>query len=182
MAKFRPLVLFPPLVFIALSGLFFWGMQREDPDALPSARVGQTAPPVQLNELSGQETFDDAALRDGMPKLVNFWASWCAPCRVEHPHLEELAKAGHAIYGVNYKDDPNKALEFLEELGNPFIAQGADTKGRMGLDWGLYGVPETFVLAGDGTVLLRFAGPLTQRVLEEKIHPALETARNSAKQ
>ncbi|MCY4287541.1 MAG: DsbE family thiol:disulfide interchange protein [Aestuariivita sp.] len=182
MAKFRPLVILPPLVFVALTGLFFWGMQRDDPEALPSARIGQAAPPVQLDELVGQSTFDDAALRDGEPKLVNFWASWCAPCRVEHPQLKDLAKEGLDIYGVNYKDDAAKALGFLNELGNPFVAVGADTKGRMGLDWGLYGVPETFVLAGDGTVILRFAGPLTESVMAEKIYPALESARNSVQQ
>jgi cytochrome c biogenesis protein CcmG/thiol:disulfide interchange protein DsbE len=109
-------------------------------------------------------------------KLVNFWASWCAPCRVEHPKLEELAAEGLPIYGVNYKDEPDKALAFLAELGDPYAGIGADAGGRMGLDWGLYGVPETFVIDGDGTVVLRFAGPITQSVLDTTIRPAIEAA------
>jgi len=100
--------------------------------------------------------FDDAALREQGVKLVNFWASWCAPCRVEHPKLEQLAAEGIPIYGVNYI--------------------GADAPGRMALDWGLYGVPETYVIDGDGTVILRFAGPVTDSVLERTIRPAIEAA------
>ncbi len=109
-------------------------------------------------------------------KLVNYWASWCAPCRVEHPTLEELAAEGVPIYGINYKDDPAKALAFLAELGNPYVAMGADASGRTALDWGVYGVPETFVIDGDGTVILRFAGPITGSVLEKTIRPALAAA------
>ena len=112
------------------------------------------------------------------PKLVNFWASWCAPCRVEHPQLMALQDEGLPIYGVNYKDDADKARAFLEELGDPFEGVGADDAGRMALEWGVYGVPETFVLDGDGTVLLRFAGPITDVILEKRIRPALEQARN----
>ncbi len=109
-------------------------------------------------------------------KLVNFWASWCAPCRAEHPNLDKLAGEGVTILGVNYKDDPEKALKFLGELGNPFKAVGADSQGRTGLDWGIYGVPETFVVDGSGKVVLRFAGPLTQAVIEQTIRPALSGA------
>lgn len=176
MARVSPLVLAPPVIFAALAVLFYVGMQRDDPEALPSAREGQPAPPVVLTELPGKTPFDDATLRDGEVKLVNYWASWCAPCRVEHPHLNALAEAGLPIYGVNYKDDPEKALAFLAELGDPYAAIGADAAGRMALDWGLYGVPETYVIAGDGTVVLRFAGPVTQRVLDETILPALAEA------
>jgi cytochrome c biogenesis protein CcmG/thiol:disulfide interchange protein DsbE len=121
--------------------------------------------------------FDDADLRDGAVKIVNYWASWCAPCRAEHPNLTQLAGEGIPVYGVNYKDAPGQALGFLEELGDPYAAQGADPQGRMALDWGLYGVPETYVIAGDGTVVLRFPGPITQRVIADKIRPALEDAR-----
>jgi len=109
--------------------------------------------------------------------LVNYWASWCAPCRVEHPNLEELAESGITIYGVNYKDKPGNALGFLEELGNPYAAMGADAQGRMALDWGVYGVPETYVIDGDGQIVLRFAGPITDRVMEKTILPAIEKAR-----
>jgi cytochrome c biogenesis protein CcmG/thiol:disulfide interchange protein DsbE len=110
-------------------------------------------------------------------KLVNFWASWCAPCRVEHPVLEDLAADGLPIIGVNYKDDPEKALGFLAELGDPYTAVGADPEGRTGLDWGLYGVPETFVIDSDGTVLLRHPGPITRDVLDRRIMPAIDEAR-----
>lgn len=169
----KPLMLLPPLVFAGLAGLFIWGMGREDPNQLPSAFAGKSAPPVQLTVLGEAAPFTDADLRDGDLKLVNFWASWCAPCRVEHPHLQALADEGIAVYGVNYKDQPDKALGFLAELGNPYQAIGADATGRMALDWGVYGVPETFVVDGDGTVLFRFAGPVTQRVIDSSLRPLL---------
>lgn len=176
MAKVSPLMIAPPAIFLAFVVFAGVGMFREDPDVLPSAREGREAPPVQLTALPGKTLFDDASLRDGEVKLVNYWASWCAPCRVEHPHLETLAAEGIPIYGVNYKDDPANALKFLADLGDPYRAIGADASGRMALDWGLYGVPETYVIAGDGTVILRFAGPVTQRVMDETLRPAIERA------
>ena len=109
--------------------------------------------------------------------MVNYWASWCGPCRAEHPNLELLASEGVTIYGANYKDKPAQALRFLEELGNPYAAIGADESGRMALNWGVYGVPETYVIDGDGNIVLRFAGPITQRALEATIRPAIEAAR-----
>lgn len=176
MARISPLVAAPPILFAALAGLFYFGMHREDPDALPSTRVGAVAPAMQLEPLGAKPEFELAALKEDGVKLVNFWASWCAPCRAEHPNLELLADEGVPIYGINYKDDPAKALAFLEELGDPYLGIGADTGGRTGIDWGLYGVPETFVIDGDGVVRLRFAGPITQRVLEERIRPAIAAA------
>ncbi|RBI87716.1 DsbE family thiol:disulfide interchange protein [Rhodosalinus halophilus] len=176
MPRVSPLMILPPVLFAALAALFYFGMMREDKDALPSARQGQPAPPVQMVELQGKTPFTDADLRKGGVKLVNYWASWCAPCRVEHPHLETLAEEGVPIYGVNYKDDPGKALGFLEELGDPYVAIGADATGRMALDWGVYGVPETYVLDADGTIVLRFAGPITESVLENRIRPAIAEA------
>lgn len=173
--KIKPLMMIPPVAFAALAALFYFGNIREDRDALPSAREGQPAPAVVLTELEGKPLFDDATLRDGEVKLVNYWASWCAPCRAEHPLLEELAQEV-PIYGVNYRDDPDRALDFLDELGNPFAAIGADASGRMALDWGLYGVPETYVVAGDGTVMLRFAGPITPEIVERRIRPAMAAA------
>jgi len=166
----------PPLVFLGFIALVGVGLFRDNPDALPSAHEGRTAPPVALTELPGKTAFDDATLRDGTVKLVNYWASWCAPCRVEHPNLDQLAQEGIPVYGVNYKDPPGKALAFLHELGDPYTAVGADPAGRMALDWGLYGVPETYVIAGDGRVVLRFAGPVTQRVIADTIRPALANA------
>jgi cytochrome c biogenesis protein CcmG/thiol:disulfide interchange protein DsbE len=178
MAKVSPLMIMPPVLFAGLAALFFFGMQRENPDALPSALEGRPAPAVQVTQLADKNPFKDSDLRSGDVKLVNYWASWCAPCRVEHPHLETLADQGITIYGVNYKDKPDNALKFLEELGDPYAALGADANGRMALDWGLYGVPETYVIDGKGQIVLRFAGPITEKVLESTILPAIEEARS----
>jgi len=114
----------------------------------------------------------DALTAPGL-KLVNFWASWCAPCRAEHPLLTELARDGVPIIGVNYKDEGTDARAFLDELGNPYVAVGVDDSGRTGIEWGLYGVPETFVIDDEGTVLLRHAGPLTRQVYDRHFAPIL---------
>ena len=167
----------PPVIFAGLAVLFYVGMQRENPDELPSALQGKPAPAVQVTPLGDKKPFNDNDLRADGVKLVNYWASWCAPCRVEHPHLEDLAEQGVTIYGVNYKDKPGNALKFLEELSDPYAAIGADDSGRMALDWGVYGVPETYVIDGEGKIVLRFAGPITERVLESQILPAIEDAR-----
>jgi len=166
----------PPIIFAVLAVVFYVGMQRENPDALPSAIEGDPAPTVVLTTLGEKTPFTDADLRTGDVKLVNFWASWCAPWRVEHPHLKALAEEGITIYGVNYKDQLGNALGFLEELGDPYAGIGADGDGRMALDWGLYGVPETYVIDGQGNVILRFPGPVTQRVMDSDIRPAIKAA------
>jgi len=172
----KPLMLAPPLIFAGLAVLFFVGMQRSDPDQLPSAIEGRAAPAVQVTALGSGPELTDAMLRAPGVKLVNFWASWCAPCRAEHPVLKGLSAEGVTILGVNYKDKPEAALRFLKELGNPYAAIGADGSGRMGLDWGLYGVPETFVIDGTGKVILRYAGPITAGILQERLRPALAKA------
>ncbi|MBM9594928.1 DsbE family thiol:disulfide interchange protein [Roseitranquillus sediminis] len=176
MARVSALVLVPPVAFLALAAVFFVGMQRDDPDALPSAREGQVAPAIALEPLGERPVFDYAVLQEPGVKLVNYWASWCAPCRAEHPNLELLASEGVPIYGINYKDDPENAEAFLEELGDPYTAIGADASGRTAIDWGLYGVPETYVIDGEGRIVLRFAGPITQRSLEGQIRPAIAKA------
>jgi cytochrome c biogenesis protein CcmG/thiol:disulfide interchange protein DsbE len=170
-------MLAPVIVFAGFAGLAFIGLGRDNPDELPSALTGKPAPEVALTPLGDGKPFADSDLRDGDVTLVNYWASWCAPCRVEHPKLEQLSEEGITIYGVNYKDKADNALGFLKELGNPYTAMGADVKGRMALDWGLYGVPETYVIDGQGQIVLRFAGPITDRVLEKTIRPAIEEAR-----
>jgi len=179
MAKVSPLIAMPPLIFLAFVGMAAVGMMRDDPNALPSARVGQSAPPLDLTPISGKIPFTAATLRDGEVKLVNFWASWCAPCRVEHPNLEALAAEGLPIYGINYKDEEANGLKFLAELGDPYAGVAADKKGRTALDWGVYGVPETYVINGQGEILLRHAGPVTERVIREILRPALEAARGN---
>ena len=116
-------------------------MQRQDPEQLPSAFVGKEAPQVTLAQLGDNAPFTQTDLRDGQIKLVNFWASWCAPCRVEHPQLESLADDGIEIFGVNYKDNPEKALGFLAEMGNPFAKAGADAQGNACTVWRRNGGP-----------------------------------------
>ncbi len=167
----------PLLAFVAVAVMFWLGMARENPDELPSVLTGKQAPGVALTRLGEAPPFDGADLRDGEIALVNFWASWCVPCRVEHPNLEKLAGEGVTIYGVNYKDKPADALGFLDELGNPFAAIGADEQGKMGLEWGVYGVPETFLIDGQGRIVMRHAGPITQRVIDNTLRPAMERAR-----
>lgn len=177
MARISPLAVLPPLVFAGLAAVFIWGMKRENPDALPSALAGRSAPEFDAQPLGDLPVFTSAALADGQVKLVNFWASWCAPCRVEHPNLEKLKAEGLPIYGVNYKDKPDNALAFLAELGNPYRAVATDANARIGLEWGVYGVPETFVVDGEGKVVYRFAGPLVERSIEGQLRPALARAK-----
>ncbi|MFN4158975.1 MAG: DsbE family thiol:disulfide interchange protein [Gemmobacter sp.] len=175
----RILMFLPPILFAALAVMFWVGMGREDPEGLPSALAGRMAPPVVVTPLGDAPVFDDATLRAPGVKLVNYWASWCAPCRAEHPMLAEIAASGIPVYGVNYKDPADKAQAFLAELGNPFAAIGADATGRMALDWGVYGVPETYVIDGEGRIVLRFAGPITRQELERTLQPAIDKAREN---
>ncbi len=177
MAKVSPLMLAPPLIFAGLAVMLFIGLQRDDPNALPSTMEGRAAPTVVATALGEKPMLTDSMLRAEGVKLVNFWASWCAPCRVEHPHLEAFAAEGIPLYGVNYKDKPANALKFLRDLGDPYTALGADPEGKMALNWGVYGVPETYVIDSNGTVILRHAGPITQRVIDSTIRPAIEKAR-----
>lgn len=174
--RISPLMILPPVLFLAVAGLFYAGMMRENPDVLPTALKGQSAPPLQVEPFAGREILNDAALREDGVKLVNFWASWCAPCRAEHPQLMQLAAEGVPIHGINYKDTEAKGTAFLAGLGDPYTLTGADPNGRTGLDWGVYGVPETFVLDSEGVVVARFAGPITASILESTIRPAIAEA------
>ncbi|HMR53754.1 MAG TPA: DsbE family thiol:disulfide interchange protein [Amaricoccus sp.] len=175
--SFNLLMLLPPLLFAVFAGLAWFALTRENPDELPSALIGRPAPSLAATTaLRDDPAPTDADLRAPGVKLVNFWASWCGPCRAEHPVLEELAAEGQTVVGVNYKDDPANARAFLAELGDPFAAIGTDRSGRTGLDWGIYGVPETFVIAPDGTILLRHPGPLTRDIVERRLRPAIADA------
>jgi cytochrome c biogenesis protein CcmG, thiol:disulfide interchange protein DsbE len=176
MARISPLMILPLVITAGLLGLSGWALMRDNPDRLPSMLEGREAAAVALAPLGEGAPWTAADLKDGRVKIVNFWASWCAPCRAEHPNLAKLAAEGLPVYGVNYKDQAGPALAFLAELGNPFEKMGADESGRMGIDWGLYGVPETFVIDGAGKVILRFPGPITERVLDTDIRPALAKA------
>ena len=180
MAKLSPLMIAPLVIFAGFAGLALVGLGRDNPNELPSALQGKAAPAVAVTPLGNGAPFTDADLRAGEVSLVNYWASWCAPCRVEHPNLEELAESGVTIYGVNYKDKPGNALGFLEELGNPYTAMGADAQGRMALDWGVYGVPETFVIGADGRVAYKHIGPVSEATLTGTILPLVGELRRQA--
>ncbi|MGO4855259.1 DsbE family thiol:disulfide interchange protein [Phaeovulum sp. W22_SRMD_FR3] len=169
----KPLMFLPLVISLGLGGVAYLALGRENADQLPSALVGKAAPEVAVTPLGEGAPFTAETLRDGKLKLVNFWASWCAPCRVEHPNLQALAAEGIDIYGINYKDTPAQALKFLGDLGSPFKALGADPQGRVAIDWGVYGVPETFLVDGEGKILFRFAGPLTERVIASDLRPLM---------
>lgn len=171
----KPLALIPPVAFAAIAGLFAAGMFLDsDGKEVPTALRGEPAPEMTLTDLPGLDPVTAEALRSGELKLVNFWASWCGPCRVEHPNLEALAEEGVQIYGINYKDNAEDALRFLDQLGNPYVAVSADPGGANALDWGVTGVPETFVVDAEGIVVTRIGGPLTTQTLEQRLRPVLD--------
>ena len=173
MRKIPILALLPPLIFVALAGLFLGGMFREDPDSLPSEQEGLAAPMIQDIPLGTLPSFAMAELQAPGPKLVNFWASWCAPCRVEHPFLVEVGKSV-PVYGVNRDRTAEQAKRFLDELGNPYAAVVADPRNRQSIEWGVYALPETFVLDGNGNVVLHLRGPINEPLYRNRILPAIE--------
>ena len=151
-----------------------------DTASLPSTREGNLAPGLNLAELvaSGTPLLTRAALENSEEDLVilNFFASWCPPCRAEHPTLTALAEAGVPLYGVNYRDRDGQAMAFLDELGNPYDLIGTDPQARTGRDWGGVAMPETFFINSEGVVVLHFRGPVIRRSLENQIRPALAEA------
>ncbi len=176
MAKFKPLMILPPALLAGFVAFVAVGNLREYRDDLPSARAGQAAPTIQLEEMPGRTLLTDDHIRSGEVTLVNFWASWCPPCRAEHPVLQALADEGVTVLGVNYRDQPDRAEAFLVELGDPFAAIGADPRARLGLDWGVVGLPETFVVDGQGNIVMRYAGPITDEIVDSRFRPAMAQA------
>ena len=172
-----PLVAFGILALVGGMALYGTLSGSRDPTQLPSVLVDKPAPQTNLPGLAqtGSATGSNVSVTmfQGKPVLVNFFASWCAPCRAEAPALEMLSKRV-AILGIAYKDRGEDATAFLQQYGNPFQAIGMDADGRTGIEWGVYGVPETYLLDANGVVKLRHAGPLTRGVLETTIFPALE--------
>jgi cytochrome c biogenesis protein CcmG/thiol:disulfide interchange protein DsbE len=169
----RLLFLLPALVFVVVGIGLAVGLTR-DPSTLPSALIDKPVPAFELPPIAGREGdgFRSADLEGGV-SLVNVFASWCVPCRVEHPLLRTLAREGATIYGINYKDPAENAAGWLAELGDPYRAVGADRDGRVAIDWGVYGVPETFVIDREGRIRYRFVGPLQERDLDETLRPLL---------
>ncbi len=176
MAKFNPFMIAPPLIFGAFVVLAAVGMFRDDPEGLPSTLVGQIAPSIPEAALAGFPVATTDMLATGEVTLVNFWASWCPPCRAEHPKLLELQAEGINIVGINFKDTGRAATKYLVNDDNPFVGISFDPQGRTAIDWGVTAPPETFILAGDGTVLFRFAGPLVGSDYEQRFLPALKAA------
>jgi cytochrome c biogenesis protein CcmG/thiol:disulfide interchange protein DsbE len=166
--------LVPVVVFLGITAFFYAGLRNGPPTILPSPLVGKPAPNVEMEALAPQyTTYKPEDLKSGKPVLINFWASWCAPCRLEAPLLEDLAeREGLTLYGIAYKDDPVLAQRFLDEFGNPFVHIAADLDGRGAIEWGVTGFPETFVVDGDGIIRAHYAGPLTEAVVEDIILPA----------
>ena len=140
---------------------------------IPSALIDRPAPALDLPPIEGRSDGLASARLAGKVSLVNVFASWCPPCRVEHPLLMRLAREGVPIYGINYKDEPADALGFLDRLGDPYRAIGADTTGRAAIDWGVYGYPETFVVDKAGRIRYKHIGPILPRDLESRIRPIL---------
>ncbi len=175
----------PLVLFLGLAGLFFVGLHSGDPSRLPSALIGKPVPEFKLPPLEGLKRsgaqvpgLSSGDLKGDGVQIINFWASWCVPCRVEHPFLERLAKESNApLVGINYKDKTTAARRFLGQLGNPFQAVGVDAKGAAAINWGVYGMPETFIVGKDGTILYKHVGPIDKESLETKLLPEIRKAR-----
>ena len=176
----RILFLLPVVLFAVLAGYFALALRPDrDPHTLPSAMIDKPAPAFTLAGLGGAQGLDSAAL-GGRVVLVNFFASWCVPCRIEHPLLMQLADATKTpLYGIAYKDKPADTARFLDELGDPYKRVGLDEAGRTGIDFGVYGVPETYVVDKAGRIRLRHVGPLTAEAVAKELKPLIEELNRS---
>jgi len=180
----RILVAAPLVIFLGLVALFMFRLSGGgDPSTIPSALIGHPAPQTPLPPVAGLERdgmpipgFDPASLK-GAVTLVNVWASWCVPCRDEAPLLMQLAKDDRLrLVGINYKDEPDNARRFLGRYGNPYLAAGADQSGRAGIEWGVYGVPENFVVGRDARIAYKLVGPITPDNIDTVLKPQIEKA------
>ena len=175
----KPVYVLPLVIFAVAAAIFAWRLNsREDPHVVPSALIGMPAPKFSLPPLEGRGSkgLSNEDLAGGGVSLVNAWASWCTPCRAENGVLLALKKRGITIHGLDYKDKPGPARDFLGELGDPFDRVGFDADGRVGIDWGLTGVPETYVVDGKGVIVAKHVGPLDDSVVDTEILPAVKTA------
>ena len=171
------LFLIPAVIFGVIAGNFIWGLMSDrDPREIPSVMIDQPVPAFDLGPIEGMAGpgLNTADLNDGRVTLVNFFASWCIPCRAEHAILIELVnRDGARLVGINYKNEPEEARAWLAQLGNPYAAIGADTTGRAGIEWGVYGLPETFVIDKQGRIRYRHVGQLDADALDRTIRPLL---------
>jgi cytochrome c biogenesis protein CcmG/thiol:disulfide interchange protein DsbE len=177
------LVALPLIGFIALAGLFLLRLHGGDPSKIPSALIGRPAPETVLPALEGllkegaQIPGLDPSMFKGKVSVVNVWASWCVPCHDEAPLLTDLAKdARLQVVGINYKDAPDNARRFLGRYGNPFGIVGVDSNGRASIEWGVYGVPETFVVGREGTIVYKLVGPVTPENIDSVLKAEIEKA------
>jgi cytochrome c biogenesis protein CcmG/thiol:disulfide interchange protein DsbE len=174
----RLIYLLPIAAFMALAAYFVVSLSR-DPSVLPSAMINQPTPAFALAGLEGQPGLARDEFQ-GQVVLINFFASWCIPCRTEHPLLMRLAaELKTPLYGIDYKDKPEDAARFLSELGNPYGLIGADRDGRVGIDFGVYGVPETYVIDKTGRIRLRHVGPLTPADVSQELAPLVKALQKS---
>lgn len=179
----------PLLLFAGLALLFLKGLGGDDPSRVPSVLIGRPVPVFSLpplEDFSGPDGpvpgLSDGDLKTGEVTLVNVWASWCVPCRDEHPYLIELAKnRGVRLAGINYKDNAENARRFLGALGSPFVAIGVDASGRTAVDWGVYGVPESFIVDGAGTIRYKVIGPIVSPSTLAKVMAEIDKARSVAR-
>lgn len=177
------LVLLPLVIFLGLAALFYTGLHEGDPSLLPSALIGKPMPKTDLPPIAELKRdgkpvpgLNDATFKDKVT-LVNVWASWCVPCHDEVPFLEQLSHDKRfQLVGINYKDAPDDARRFLGRYGNPYAAAGADRSGRESINWGVYGVPETYVIDRAGTITYKLVGPIDARNLLGALMPAIDKA------
>ena len=177
------LVVIPLVLFIALAVLFYFRLYAGNPNIVPSVLIGKPVPEFALPPLENRGGVDQdipglstADLR-GEVTVVNVWASWCGPCREEAPYLMALSQSGVRVAGINHKDRPENARRFLAQFGNPFSNIGADRNGRVSIDWGVYGVPETFIVDAHGIIIHKHIGPFNQTHVRETFLPIIEAAR-----
>ena len=168
--------LVPLLVFLALAALLYKGLGI-DPKRVPSPLIDKPAPAFNLPRLKQpQQTLSNADFK-GKVSLFNVWATWCVACRQEHPLLMQLSKLGVPIYGLNYKDKRPAAEQWLQRFGDPYLANAFDAEGRVGIDWGVYGTPETFVIDKQGVIRHKHIGPLTRDAIEKEMLPLIKKLR-----
>ncbi|GMW05864.1 MAG: hypothetical protein AMXMBFR8_06610 [Nevskiales bacterium] len=169
--------LLPVVALVVLVGFLAVGLKR-DPTYVPSPLIGKPAPDFSLPRLDDPGRTLTRSDLLGDVSLVNVWATWCVGCRQEHPFLLELStQSGVRMFGLNWKDDPDLARQWLQQLGNPYTAVGKDQDGRVAIDWGVYGAPETFLLDASGTILYKHIAPLTAEVWQKEFLPRIRAAR-----
>ncbi len=165
--------LFIPLIIFAVLAGFFWRGLSLDPTHMPSALIDRPMPVFQLGTVMDPENKVTVDALKGRPALLNVWATWCVSCKVEHPYLNRLAEQGVPIFGVNYKDDTVAAQAWLKKLGNPYVLSVIDQDGRLGIDLGVFGAPETYVLDGNGVIRYKHVGVVDDRVWSETLQPIM---------